>query len=249
MLADDNADELADRLRAAEDPLAMRTTRGCCAGVFTSATGGGLFTSEVDDLSLLGGRLEDVFLCSGGRVCDVDLFIWLRLLGVVLSRTTRFRMGLPSRLLAGVLADEPARDCRVSYGCELPDLKCLLSSWGPETEDDSTLRRLVRGGEGGGFGAALGAPSSNSALVRALSFMGTGISSSELSCMVEYCAWEFDARPGLESCFLKVRDGGRLRACLWEVLRVRGAAWEAPAGVGDIVDAIVKFWTSDGSAW
>lgn len=151
--------------------------------------------------------------------------------------------------MAGVLAEESARDCRVSYGCELPDLRCLLSSWGPETEDDSALRRLVRGGEGGGFGAALGAPSSSSALVRALSFMGTGISSSELSCMVEYCAWELDARPGFESCFLKVRDGGRLRACLWEVLRVNGAACAEPAGVGDIAEAISKSCASDGSAW
>lgn len=207
----------------------MRTTRGCCAGVLTSAAGaagGALLTSEDDDLSLLsllGGRFVDVFLCSEGRDCDVDLlFIWLRLLGVVLSLTTRFRTGLFSRLLAGEGADELARVCLVSSGWELPDRRCLFSSWTADVEDDSALRRLVRGGEGGGFGAPcaawaacapFGAPSSNNAFVSALSFMGTGISSSELSCMAEYCCWALADCPGFDSRFLSVRDGGRRRAC------------------------------------
>lgn len=236
-MADEIADELADR----REPLAIRTTRGCCAGVFTSAAGAGagagagaaLLTSEDDDLSLLGGRLVDVFLCSDGRgwgwaAWEVDLlFIWLRLLGVVLSRTTRFRTGLLSRLCpAGDNADELARVCLVSRGCELPDRRLLLSSCGPDAEDDNALRRLVRGAEVGALAASccaacascascasFGAPSSSSALVRALSFMGTGISSSELSFMAEYCCWELADWPGFDSRFLSDRDGGRRRAC------------------------------------
>jgi len=112
-LTEDTADDVADLPLTAEEPLAILTTRGCCAGVLISAggaaaTGGGagavLLISEDEDLSRLGGRPPvDGFLCRDGRDCDdVDLrFIWLRLLGVVLNRTTRFLTGLLSRLFAG----------------------------------------------------------------------------------------------------------------------------------------------------
>jgi len=143
-LAEETADEVVDFPRAAEEPLAILTTLGCCAGVLTSAGGGAggaaLSKSEVDDLSRLGGRPPvEGFLGSDGREVEVDaivdvdlLFIWprlLKLLGVVLSRTTRFLTGLFSRLLAGEVTREdlPLASWK---GCELPDRRLLLPSSG-----------------------------------------------------------------------------------------------------------------------
>jgi len=87
--------------------------------------------------------------------------------------------------------------------------------------------------------------------VRALSFMGTGISSSELSLRVEYCCdCDFASFPpaptiagaepptGFDSlrliCCLEV---GRRRACLADVLRPIDVKWlPGPSGVGDAAD-------------
>lgn len=83
--------------------------------------------------------------------------------------------------------------------------------------------------------------------MRALSFIGTGISSSELSLSVAYCCeWLLasagstaaaDAGPGLDSLRARPgRDVGRLRACLADVLRPRDVKWLPwPTGVGDAV--------------
>ena len=97
------------------------------------------------------------------------------------------------------------------------------------------------------------APSLKSALVRALSFIGMGISSSELSWRVEYCCCCASAAPlGAPAAeprlaavpdaapFSRDRDGGRRRACLAEVRRPRDVTtlpW--PRGVGDAA-AIVR---------
>lgn len=118
--------------------------------------------------------------------------IWLRLLGVVLSLTTLLRTGLVSRLLMG---DEGFDDL-VSCACALPDLRDLLSSVADVVDAARLLaRRRVRGGDGARSGWAE-PPSLRSALVRALSFIGTGISSSELSCMAYCCESAFLDRAG-----------------------------------------------------
>lgn len=173
------------RLRLPDDPETMRTTRSPFPGVLISGRGScrdsGLSSAGLSRASLvpvlLGGRV--------GRCAPVPLdmeverlldgWIWFRLWGVLLSRTTRFLTGLASRL-GGLDA------LLVSGACALPDLKCLRSCDAAAVPDvfNWLPRRLVRGGEGR-FSAGSGAPSSSSALVRALSFIGTGISSSELS--------------------------------------------------------------------
>ena len=97
---------------------------------------------------------------------------------MLLNLTTRFLTGLISRLCtcAGLVGLED-----LSCGCTLPDLRCRRVSLVEEVDAFRALvRRRVRGGETGRSVDA-GAPSLRSALVRALSFIGTGISSSELS--------------------------------------------------------------------
>lgn len=84
--------------------------------------------------------------------------------------------------------------------------------------------------------------------MRALSFIGTGISSSELSLTVEYCCgcdWDLDSFDadapapwiGFDSLRLRPgRDVGRRSACLADVLRPREVKWlPGPMGVGDAV--------------
>lgn len=97
---------------------------------------------------------------------------------MLLKRTTRFLTGLISRLAgAGLVGLEDLW----SWAWTLPDLKCRRVSVAEEVDAFRALvRLLVRGGDGG-RSTDSGAPSFSSALVRALSFIGTGISSSELS--------------------------------------------------------------------
>lgn len=91
--------------------------------------------------------------------------------------------------------------------------------------------------------------------MRALSFMGIGISSSELSCSVVYCccasaapagpaaaAFElrFEAVPDAAALICE-RDGGRRRACRADVRRPMEVNWLPwPAGVGDTVAIVVS---------
>lgn len=56
-------------------------------------------------------------------------WIWLRLWGVLLSRTTRFLTGLASRL--GGFDDRAG-----SAACTLPDLRCLRSVGAAEAADE-----------------------------------------------------------------------------------------------------------------
>lgn len=98
---------------------------------------------------------------------------------MLLNLTTLFRTGLISLLVAGVgLA---CLEDLVSWAWALPDLLCRRVSVADDVDAFRALvRRRVRGGEGA-CSVDVGAPSFRSALVRALSFIGTGISSSELS--------------------------------------------------------------------
>jgi hypothetical protein len=110
---------------------------------------------------------------------------------VLLRRTTLFRGGLGSFSFSGLGG---LSFFGSSAGWALPDLRYLRLS---EADDVDVLRawacRRVRGGDGcGGFSfsaeAEAGSPSFRRALVRALSFfIGTGISSSEVSSWWWYC--------------------------------------------------------------
>jgi hypothetical protein len=192
-LPEETADEPVDRPLLPDELTAIRTTRTAWAGVFTSETGatGSDFCS--DDLSRLCGRLGAVgrVCCAGfgtgAAVVDLLLFcICSKLLGVLLNRTILFRTrlfsltGLFSRLLEG---DGP-RDDLPSTDWMLPDLRCLRLAL-EEVDAASALVLLRVFGGDGGFPAS-DPPSFKRALVRALSFIGTGISSSELSLML-YC--------------------------------------------------------------
>lgn len=98
---------------------------------------------------------------------------------MLLSRTTLLLTGLISRLVAGV--GLVCLEDLTSWAWALPDLRCRRVSLVEEVDAFRALvRRRVRGGEAG-LSVDAGAPSLRSALVRALSFIGTGISSSELS--------------------------------------------------------------------
>ena len=94
---------------------------------------------------------------------------------------------------------------------------------------------------------ASGWPSSSRALVKALSFIGTGISSSELSAANCWSCWDWvcilSAFPALADSLRPSWDleGGRRRACLAEVLLPKDVKWlPAPAGVGDVA-AILSY--------
>lgn len=154
----------------------------------------------------------------------------MRLWGVLLKRTTLLRIGLASLLLIGLVG----LDDRPSYGWALLGLDCLAASVAEDVDVLKALvRRLVRGGEGGRC-RLFGPSSLSSALVNALSFMGTGISSSELSSW--YCFARVLVIGGATEDWLSLRvkawrEGGRLRAWRCEVLRTRPLAM----GVGDTV--------------
>ena len=128
---------------------------------------------------------------------------------VALRRTTLFRggAGLGSRLRTGDEGREdgsctlPALAWRLVSRCLVLSLLASFSS-GADDVDVASAFLLVMTRDGGraggdcGRSAAAGAaveeasdawPSFRSAFVSALSFMGTGISSSELSLSVEYC--------------------------------------------------------------
>lgn len=97
---------------------------------------------------------------------------------MLLNLTTLFRTGLISLLVAGVgLA---CLEDLASWACTLPDCLCRRVSVDDVDAFSALVRRRVLGGEGA-CSVDAGAPSLSSALVRALSFIGTGISSSELS--------------------------------------------------------------------
>lgn len=152
------------------------------AGVLMSAGGSG-FSSA--DLSLLAGRLVCWCRCVD-REKELERrfegWIWLRVCGVLLSLTTLF---LCTGLVPCSLAGLEALDVLPSGACPLREARCLLLSDMDDIDAFNWLVRLrVRGGEDGrsiGWTAGSGRPSFRSALVRALSFIGTGISSSELS--------------------------------------------------------------------
>lgn len=156
----------------------------------------------------------------------------MRLWGVLLSRTTRFLIGLGSMLFGEPLDWKPLW----SRACTLPDLRCLRPSL-PDADVDadafSTLAwRRVRGGDAA-LAAGSGAPPSlSSALVMALSFIGTGISSSELSSWYWWFGWPLRCVAGagaggwLPALFSACREGGRLRAWRCDVLRT------GPVGIG-----------------
>jgi hypothetical protein len=153
--------------------------------------------------------------------------------------------GLVSLLLAG----DGARDDLVSCDCALPERSCLLSSKADDVELDITLRLRVFGGEGGtgAMGiAASGSPLLRMAFVKALSFMGTGISSSELS-LVYFCdgALEMDAAGSGSLRWMPRREGSLRRACLWDALLVRGRASIELIGVGDAAAIVTP--TNSGS--
>ena len=104
---------------------------------------------------------------------------------MLLSRTTLFLTGLISRLVAGV--GLVGLEDLASWAWTLPDLRCRRDSLAEAVDAFRALvRRRVRGGEVGRWAEAdvdvdAGPPSFRSALVRALSFLGTGLSSSALS--------------------------------------------------------------------
>lgn len=176
---------------------------------------------------------------------------------LALNRTTRFLGGgLPSRLRAGDVGLEDGNCALPARTCLLTSLFCVcLSSAFEDVDDASTLRRVILevariGEEGRSAGtdeASEAWPSLSRAFVRALSFIGTGISSSELSLSVEYCcdcafdsllaAAAADSGTGLESLRLSCcLEGGRRRACRADVLLPRAVKWlPAPIGVGDAV--------------
>jgi hypothetical protein len=156
---------------------------------------------------------------------------------VLLKRTTLFLTGLGSLLTRIGLV---GREERPSCGWALPDLRnCLLASGLEDVEAFKALVRcLVRGGEAG-WATGFGPSSLRRALVKALSFIGTGISSSELSswyCLDADLVLPLAAAVGAIDCWLSLRDniwreGGRRRAWRCEVLRTR----PLPIGVGDAV--------------
>lgn len=162
--------------------MEILTTRFPFAGVLISAGGSG-FSSE--DLSLLAGRLVCWCRCVD-REKELERrfegWIWLRLCGVLLSLTTLF---LCTGLVPCSLAGLEVLDVLLSGACPPIEARCLPRSDMDDVDAPNWLVRLrVRGGEGGrsmACAADSDRPSFRSALVRALSFMGTGISSSELS--------------------------------------------------------------------
>lgn len=188
-------------------------------------------------MSRLAGRLEG-WTRWVERELEVDRrlvgLIWLRLWGVVLSRTTRLLTGLGSRLPTGL----EGFDDLPSY-CALADRRCRRLSVADEVDAFNALtRRRVLGGDGC-CSTDSGAPSLRRAFVRALSFIGTGISSSELSSW-NCCCWPFDMAPLEEAGWLSLRfmsglEGSRLSACRWDVLRTS----PAPMGVGETVAMVV----------
>lgn len=140
---------------------------------------------------------------------------------VELRRTTRLRgagLLLPLRSAGGDVGREADEGGAPPEAWTLPARTCLLvwrtpgrssvSAPAPAVDDVDRLRALRRRGamlapveEEAALAAAIAdadappsgadAPSLNRAFVRALSFMGIGISSSELSaCSVVYCCWE-----------------------------------------------------------
>ncbi len=192
---------------------------------------------------------------------DRDLLIWVCRAppaGVVLSLITLFRgAGLLS------LDDDtwalPDRTCRLAWRASAL-LSASLSAAGAVATDVGLLntlrlRVIMGGGAGRPAAMAVGAtapseaasPSLSRALVSALSFMGAGISSSELSCSVEKgCGSALTplASPlaavggtGVDSLRLsRGRDVGRLSACRAEVRRPNDEKrLPCPTGVGDVV--------------
>lgn len=157
-----------------DEPAAMRTTLPC-AGVLTSASGSFCSSNTASTLSWREPREEAVWTWEPDveRRFVVELPSWLRLCGVLLRRTTLFRRGLGSREGLEFLDERP------SLGCELPARALRrVATAGP----DAAAWRRVRGGDGArALEAVSSPPSLRRAFVRALSFIGTGISSSELS--------------------------------------------------------------------
>lgn len=194
---------------------------------------------------------------------------------VVLRRTTLFRggFGLGSLLITGDDGREdgscalPARTLRLVSRCLRLSLPKSRSSGTDEVDAARALLLVVtrdagRGGGDDGRSLAMGGaaddasdacPSSSSAFVSALNFIGTGISSSELSLSVEYCcdcdrdslsseAVVADPPIGFDSLRLNCDlDVGRRRACLADVLRPRDVKWlPTPIGVGDAADILLS---------
>lgn len=171
-------------LRLPEELVDILTMRFPFAGVLMSAGGSGSGFSSAD-LSLLAGRLVCWCRCVD-REKELERrfegWIWLRLCGVLLSLTTLF---LCTGLVPCSLAGLEVLDVLPSGACPPVEARCLPRSDMDDTDAPNWLARLrLRGGEGGrsiAWAADSGRPSLRSALVRALSFIGTGISSSELS--------------------------------------------------------------------
>jgi hypothetical protein len=168
-------------LRVPEELVEILTIRFPFAGVLISDGGSG-FSSA--DLSLLAGRLDCWCRCVD-REKELERrfegWIWLRVCGVLLSLTTLF---LCTGLVPCSLAGLDVLDILPSAACPPREARCLPPDM-DDMEAPNWLARLrVRGGEGGrsiAWAADSDRPSFRSALVRALSFIGTGISSSELS--------------------------------------------------------------------
>jgi hypothetical protein len=128
-------------------------------------------------------------------------------------------------------------DPLASAACTLPDRKCLRPSVADDVEEfrPEFLCRVLGSELWGCLSAASEEPSLRSALVRALSFIGTGISSSELSswywCWASLAALEADAGGSLSCLFNACLELGRLNAWRCEVLRTPPVG----AGVGEAV--------------